>query len=94
MLFVAMAAASLWLFFLIFFGDNGVVELLRKRDHLTQLSSANEQLVKDNLQLYRRVDRLHNDPAYIEAVARRELGMVRPDELIFTFAPERESPRP
>lgn len=78
----------------IVYGDNGLKELFRKRGEYHRLSSANQQLIEENFQLFRMVDRLHNDPAYIEDIARKELGMVRADELIFTFASELETPRP
>jgi len=35
--------------------------------------------------MYRTIDRLQNDPAFLENVARQELGMIRSDELIFKF---------
>jgi cell division protein FtsB len=28
------------------------------------------------------IDRLKNDPSYIESVARREFGMIGPDEIV------------
>jgi cell division protein FtsB len=94
MVFAIMAAASLWLLFLIFFGDNGVLELHQKHQDLDQLIEANQQLSKENIQKSRIVGRLHNDPAYIENVARKELGMVREDEYIFTFSSDKESRQP
>jgi len=93
-IFTMMAAASVWLLFLIFFGDNGVLELHRKHLDLNQMVEANQQLSKNNIKMYRIVGRLHNDPAYIEYVARKELGMVRSDEFIFTFASDMESRQP
>jgi cell division protein FtsB len=51
--------------------------------HRTSLKRQDPQL---------RIDRLANDPAFVESVARRELGMVRPDELIFKFAPSAGDP--
>jgi cell division protein FtsB len=42
--------------------------------------------------MYRSVDRLQNDPYYIENIARRELGMVRSDELIFKFKTKVDKP--
>ncbi|MBW2177339.1 MAG: septum formation initiator family protein, partial [Deltaproteobacteria bacterium] len=32
--------------------------------------------------LYRTIKRLRNDPQYIESVARKELGMIKEDEVI------------
>ena len=36
-------------------------------------------------ELTRTVERLRNDPAYVEKLAREELGYVRPDETILKF---------
>lgn len=93
-IFAMMAAASVWLLFLIFFGNNGVLELHRKHQDLNQMIGANQQLSRKNIEMYRIVGRLHSDPDYIEHVARKELGMVRSDEFIFTFAADMESQQP
>jgi len=80
----ALAALGL-LLLIIVLGDNGVVELVRLHGTHKTLCAENAGLSRENLQLYRTVDRLQNDPAYVENVARRELGMIRTDELIFQF---------
>jgi cell division protein FtsB len=66
-------------------GDNGYMELTRLRGTLQDLKHTQASLTQENLQLYRTIDRLKNDPVYVENVARRELGMIRSDEVIFTF---------
>ena len=69
------------------FGDNGMMELSRLKATKRQLVETNAGLTKENMQLYRAIDRLQNDPVFVENVARRELGMIRSDEIIFTFGP-------
>jgi cell division protein FtsB len=69
----------------VLFGDNGLFELNRLQYTHQTLLKDNTQVTQENLQMYRSVDRLQNDPYYIENLARRELGMVRSDELIFKF---------
>lgn len=69
----------------ILFGDKGYMELRRLRADYDRLGQSNARLTQENLQVYRTIDRLKNDPLYVENVARRELGMIRADELIFTF---------
>ncbi|HET9539113.1 MAG TPA: septum formation initiator family protein [Candidatus Limnocylindria bacterium] len=49
----------------------------RERD-ITTLRGRSEELT-------RAVDRLRNDPAYVEKLAREEFGMVRPDETVLKF---------
>ena len=73
------------LLLVVLFGDNGWVEL-RRLDHTHRnLVKANDLLTRDNLKMYRSIDRLQTDPGYIESIARQELGMIRSDELIFKF---------
>ena len=80
-IFVMMLAFLL----IIIFGDNGLLELYRLRDTHQQIVKLKGDLTAENMRLYRNIDRLQNDPTYIESIARRELGMIRADEMIFTF---------
>ena len=77
--------AMFYLLLVIVFGDNGWLERRRMQSAHAQLVSANEALTQEILQMYRTIDRLQNDPAFLENVARQELGMIRSDELIFKF---------
>jgi cell division protein FtsB len=74
------------------FSDNGLFELNRLQYTRQSLLKDNAQTTQKNLQMYRSVDRLQNDPYYIENIARRELGMVRSDELIFKFKTKVDNP--
>lgn len=74
--------AVIVMFFMIVFGDNGLVDLRLLKNKQEHLQLRNEQLAGENLQLRRQIDRLKNDPAYIESIARQELGMIAPDEII------------
>ena len=71
---------SLLLF--IMFSDNGLSDLFKLRGERDRLIQENMRLKRENLTLYRTIDRLKNDPAYIESIARRELGMIRKGEVI------------
>ncbi len=74
------------------FGDNGLLELRRLQHTHQTLVKNNAQVTKENLQMYRSVDRLQNDPLFIEGIARRELGMIGSDELIFKFKTKVDKP--
>jgi cell division protein FtsB len=84
-LFSIITVAMFGLMGVILFGDNGLMELRRLRRAHQQLVTENCILARDNLRLCRTIDRLQNDPRFVENVARQELGMVRENELIFTF---------
>ena len=76
----------------VLFGDNGLFELRRLQHTHQTLLTDNAQVTKENLQMYRSVDRLQNDPQFIESIARQELGMVRSDELVFKFKTTVDNP--
>jgi cell division protein FtsB len=81
LLAVAIISMFLMLLFIIV-GNNGLIDLYRlktKKDHLV---SKNGQLTKNNLSLYREIERMKNDPKYVENVARKELGVIGKDEVI------------
>jgi cell division protein FtsB len=75
-------AAVVVLFFMIVFGDNGLADLRLLKNKQGHLQMRNAQLARENVQLHRQIDRLKHDPAYIESIARQELGMIAPDEII------------
>jgi cell division protein FtsB len=76
------AVLLLSLLVLIVIGDNGLVELSRLRAQQQALMDENETLARENVNLYRIIDRLKHDLVYIETVARNELGMVGKRDLI------------
>jgi cell division protein FtsB len=86
------AIAMCHIMIVVLFGDNGLIELNRKNATHQRLLEDNARLTQENLKMYRTIDRLENDPAFVESVARQELGMVRPDELIFKFKSEVKGP--
>ncbi len=52
---------------------------------LGELRQSNEELVREIAALKAEVEALRTDPAYVERIARDELGMVRDEELVFQF---------
>ena len=79
--FVIAALFSLLLF--IIFGEHGVVDLHMLKIKRDNLLKRNAELSQENLSLYREIERLRNDPKYVENVARQELGLIGKDEVIF-----------
>lgn len=81
---IALTILSLFSMLLfIAFGENGFVDLNLLKMERDSLLKKNEELVKKNLSLYREIERLKNDPKYVENVARQELGVIGKDEIIF-----------
>jgi cell division protein FtsB len=64
-------------------GERGLMETLRARRHHTELVASIERLRAENARLRDEMRRLRSDPRTIEALARQELGLIRPGELLF-----------
>ena len=73
------------LFFFVVLGEKGLFDLNSLKQEKNRLLEQNRRLEQENLALSRTIDRLKNDLAYIENVARHELGMIGKDELIYKF---------
>ena len=63
-------------------GDNGLSELKRLRQRRDGIIADNRNRSRENLSLYREIDRLKGDIEYIEDVARNQLGVISKDEVI------------
>jgi cell division protein FtsB len=63
-------------------GQRGLVESYRTRQRYRALEAQVVQLEADNARLREEARRLREDPAAVERIARRELGMARPGEVL------------
>ena len=70
---------------LLIFDDKSYPRYQSLKTELSRSEANRAQLEREVEALKRRVDRLKNDPHAIERIARDDLGMVRPGELIFQF---------
>jgi cell division protein FtsB len=64
-------------------GDKGFFEMLRARRQFGELSGAIHDLRAENARLRDEARRLKEDASTIETLARRELGLIRPGEVLF-----------
>ncbi len=80
-----LAAAAVAVFALLAqLGENGIVSWWRLRGETGRLAAQVRQLEQDNATAGQRLDRLADDPQALEALAREEYGMRRPDEEVLT----------
>ena len=64
-------------------GDRGLAGVWRARRQSQELTRQIHQLREENKALRETARRLREDPATIEDLARRELGLIRPGEKLF-----------
>ncbi len=75
-----------WYFAL--FGERGVVKIVQLRLERDRIRSDVSQMRKENKRLQEEIRRLREDPEYLESVARRDLGLVKENEILFIFEDE------
>jgi cell division protein FtsB len=68
------------------FGERGVFHLWRLYGEKLRSQERNFVLQKENEALRERVQRIRDDDLYLEKIAREELGLVRPGEIVYRFA--------
>jgi cell division protein FtsB len=64
-------------------GDRGLVAMLRARREYDSAAADLARRRAENEQLREEARRLREDPAAIEEIARRELGLIKPGEKLF-----------
>ena len=65
------------------FGTHGVMAMRRSQREAEEIRKEIDRLDLENRRLQDRVIALKTDPAAIERIAREEMGLARPGELIF-----------
>ena len=64
-------------------GDKGLMERLRAHRQLQEAEAALAAIRQENAQMREYVRRLNEDSTLIESLAREELGLIRPGEVLF-----------
>ena len=64
-------------------GEKGLMQSIRARQEHLEMAASLETLRRNNARLRDEMRRLNEDPATIESVAREQLGLIRPGEVVF-----------
>jgi cell division protein FtsB len=76
------------------FGDRGILHLVQQRERADALRRELEALKAENSLLAADIAALKSDPRAIERLAREDLGLARPGEIVFTIRDDDASERP
>jgi len=72
------------------FGRDGLLDLYRMQREKEKCLAAIEQLKEKNRVLAAEIRRLRGDRHYLESVARKELGLVKENEVIYRIRNDRK----
>ncbi len=70
----------------IVFGNRGLRDNYTMRERLIALKKSNQDLLRENKDLFKTTQLLRDNMSYVEQVARNELGMVRKGDLVYRIA--------
>ena len=77
------------------FGPHGYLAMRQKQQEIQRVNQELQKLNKENLELLQDVQDLKSDPQTIRKIAREELGLAQPGEVIIKLpAPEQPAPAP
>jgi cell division protein FtsB len=72
------------------FGERGFIHLYRMdRERQTYLEKINK-LERENRELLDEIQRLRSDREYVENLGRREMGLVKEDEIMYRFGTKKQ----
>jgi cell division protein FtsB len=71
------------------FGPHGFLALRQEKKEVESLRQQIQQLQRENEQLDKRIKALQSDPKAIERLAREQMRLARPGEIIYTL-PEKD----
>ena len=94
--YIIPAAIILFILFFTVFGERGVLRIYRMAQEKEEIQKKAAQIKAENEQLKREIAALKSDRRYLESIARKEFGLVRPNEIIYQFSskttPEQKIP--
>lgn len=76
---------------LLFAPGTGVYSLLKVRNKTSRLEQETQELIQTNEDLQAEIERLKNDTAYLEQIAREKYGMLKKNERVFDFSRSKKS---
>ena len=85
---VVFSSVTLLLAVLVAFGQHGLLDLHKMRKEKDRSLAIMEELKEKNNLLAAEIRRLSEDRQYLESVARKELGLVKDNEIIYRFKRE------
>lgn len=75
----------LFILFFTVFGERGLLRIYHLKREKQDIQQRFEQMKAENDKLRREIEALKTDRRYLESIARKDFGLVRPNEMIYQF---------
>ena len=80
------AGFILFILFFTVFGERGLLRIYHLNKDRQELQKNAEVLKAENEDLKKEIEALKSDRRYLESIARKDFGLVRPNEIIYQFS--------
>ena len=84
-LYITIFLAVLVLLWVLIAPKKSALHLLQAEKKLEVLQTENRRLAEENEALREEIDKLQNDPSYLEEKARKEYGLLKKNEVLYKF---------
>ena len=75
----------LLILWIVFAPNRGIVALYKSHKEIERLQAENTKLEQEKMALQEEINRLQNDPTFLEEKARKEYGMLKDNEVLYIF---------
>ncbi len=86
------AGVILFILYFTIFGDRGLLRIYHMKQEQQELQQKADDLQTENERLRREIEALKTDKRYLESLARKDFGLVRPNEVIYQFPGQGTAP--
>ena len=87
------AGCIVFILFFTVFGDKGLLRIYELRHDKGRINTRLTDAKVENEKLKLEIIALKTDRRYLESIARKDLGLVRSNEVIYQFPPEKKQER-
>lgn len=89
------AGCILFILYFTVFGERGLLRIYHLSREKEQIRERVGEVRGENEKLKREIEALKTDRRYLESIARKDFGLVRPNEMVYQFpSAERPGPKP
>lgn len=79
------ACCLAFILFFTVFGERGLLRIYEMRQEKQRIDGKVTELKRENENIRLEIASLHTDRRYLERIARKDLGLVKPNEIIYQF---------
>ncbi|MRR59323.1 MAG: septum formation initiator family protein [Deltaproteobacteria bacterium] len=91
-MYLVPAGCILFILFFTVFGERGLLRIYHLSKEKQEIAQKVTEIKGENEKLKREIEALKTDRRYMESIARKDFGLVRPNEIVYQFPSSDKAP--